>query len=139
MIQVSGKHRMVGVPVHPQIASLFPNAPLTSYEGEQLAILPHNYDSTKLLRNIGFPVPAPILSQYNWSGGTPYQAQRNTAALMTTNHRCYVLNAFGTGKTKSAIWALDYLKRMGLAKSMLVLAPLSTLQFTWARELFMTC
>ena len=44
----------------------------------------------------------------------------------------------GTGKTKSAIWAFDFLKSVGRAKRMLVVAPLSTLRFTWEREIFNT-
>jgi SNF2 family DNA or RNA helicase len=44
----------------------------------------------------------------------------------------------GTGKTKSAIWAFDHLQSIGRVKRMLVVAPLSTLDFTWAREIFLT-
>jgi SNF2 family DNA or RNA helicase len=44
----------------------------------------------------------------------------------------------GTGKTKAALWAWDYLNTRGLAKKMLVIAPLSTLKFTWLREIFAT-
>jgi SNF2 family DNA or RNA helicase len=44
----------------------------------------------------------------------------------------------GTGKTKTALWAWDYLNKQGLAKKLLVVAPLSTLNFVWAREVFNT-
>lgn len=71
-------------------------------------------------------------------GGTPFEVQRKTCALLTNNQRAYVLNGLGTGKTKSALWAWDYLRSQGLAKKLLVLAPLSTLSFTWAREVFNT-
>src|SRR5262249_21612753 len=57
---------------------------------------------------------------------------------MTENQRCYVLNSMGTGKTKCALWAYDYLRRCDVAHRMLVVAPLSTLHFTWAREVFLT-
>src|SRR4029077_18252679 len=61
-----------------------------------------------------------------------------TSAAMTMNDRFHNLNAMGTGKTKSAIWAYHFLKTDGLADKMLVAAPLSTLNFTWAREIMNT-
>jgi SNF2 family DNA or RNA helicase len=53
--------------------------------------------------------------------------------------RFYVLNDMGTGKTKATIWAYDYLRGLGLAKRMLVVAPLSTLDHVWRKEIFRTC
>jgi SNF2 family DNA or RNA helicase len=44
----------------------------------------------------------------------------------------------GTGKTKAALWAFDYLRSNGVCGKMLVSAPLSTLTFTWAKEIFAT-
>src|ERR1039457_6202143 len=57
---------------------------------------------------------------------------------MTASPRCYVLNDMGTGKTRSALWAWDYLNENKYAKKMLVVAPLSTLRFVWGREIFAT-
>jgi SNF2 family DNA or RNA helicase len=79
-----------------------------------------------------------VLHYYDWSGGTPFEVQRRTVAVLTTNKRAYVLNGLGTGKTKAAIWAFDWLRQAGEAKRMLVVAPLSTLNFTWAKEVFAT-
>jgi SNF2 family DNA or RNA helicase len=79
-----------------------------------------------------------FLASYDWCGGTPFDIQRSTVKLLVTNPRAYVLNSMGTGKTKAVLWAYDALKRVGGAKKMLVVAPLSTLRFTWAREIFMT-
>lgn len=58
--------------------------------------------------------------------------------MLTTNDRAYVLNGMGTGKTRAALWAWDYLNQVGDAKKLLVVAPVSTLNFTWAREVFTT-
>jgi SNF2 family DNA or RNA helicase len=44
----------------------------------------------------------------------------------------------GTGKTRAALWAWDYLRGNNVCGKLLVLAPLSTLNFTWAREVFAT-
>lgn len=41
-----------------------------------------------------------------------------------------------TGKTMSVLWAYDYLKSLGKANRMLVASPLSTLERTWADEIF---
>src|SRR4029077_16745828 len=40
--------------------------------------------------------------------------------------------------TKSCLWAFHWLKHTGKAKRMLVVAPLSTLSFTWEREIMAT-
>ncbi len=53
---------------------------------------------------------------------------------MTMYDKAYVLNKMGTGKTKSALWSYDYLRTQKRAQKMLVLAPLSTLDFVWAQE-----
>jgi superfamily II DNA or RNA helicase len=43
-----------------------------------------------------------------------------------------------TGKTKTSLWAADFLIRTKRIRKVLVVAPLSTLQATWAREAFKT-
>lgn len=135
---VSEKHRMLVAPLLPEIRGLFPWAPVITPAGGPCIALPHGVTETRLLRNMGYDVPAPILSQYDWRGGRPFDVQKKTAAMLTTNPRAYVLNGLGTGKTKTAIWAYDYLRRMGTVKRMLVVAPLSTLDFVWRREVFNT-
>lgn len=138
MIHISKAHKVVGVPLREDLRNLFPDAPTVTFSGNPTILLPHGFTETKLLRNVGFDVPAPILTHYDWAGGTPFEVQRKTAALLTTNQRAYVLNGMGTGKTKSALWAYDYLRKEGLAKRALVVAPLSTLNFTWGKEIFQT-
>lgn len=138
MIHISTKHRAVGVPYRPDIANLFPSAKKVTLNGNPHIVLPHGLEETRVLRNLGYDVPAPILTHYDWAGGKPFDVQRKTCAMLTTNPRAYVLNGMGTGKTKSALWAFDYLRSVGLAQRMLVVAPLSTLNFTWAREVFNT-
>jgi SNF2 family DNA or RNA helicase len=77
-------------------------------------------------------------SGYDYAGGTPFDVQRTTVELLTENHRAYVLSSMGTGKTKCVCWAYDYLRRVSSAHKMLVVCPLSTMRFTWQREIFMT-
>jgi len=77
-------------------------------------------------------------SNYDYCGGNPFNIQRTTVSFLTEHHRAYVLNSMGTGKTRCVCWAFDYLRRSNSCKRMLVVAPLSTLRFTWAREIFLT-
>lgn len=48
----------------------------------------------------------------------------------------HVFVSGNTGKTLSCIWAADYLMRLGLIRRVLVIAPLSTLDYTWGQSLF---
>jgi len=137
-IQISTKHKVVGVPLRTDVLNLFPSAKQVVMGGAPTLVVPHGPSETYMLRKLGFDVPAPILSQYDWRGGNPFDAQRRTCALLTMNQRAYVLNGMGTGKTRAALWAWDYLRSNGLCNKLLVVAPLSTLKFTWAREAFST-
>ena len=136
-IHVSAKHGVVGVPTQGNLVTLFPNAKRVTLEGNELMLLKHGVIETRLLRNMGINVPAPVLN-YDFEGGQPFEVQRKTAALLTMNTRAYVLNGMGTGKTKAALWSWRYLSRQRLAGKLLVVAPLSTLNFTWAKEIFQT-
>ena len=136
---VSAKHKVVAVPDQPIFRQIFAGVfKEVTYNGNVMLLIPHGEQETVFLRNNGLDVPAPIVSQYDWEGGSPFGIQKLTAALMTTCPRAYVLNGMGTGKTKSALWAWRYLNRKSYAQKLLVLAPLSTLSFTWAREIFAT-
>lgn len=138
-LYVSAAHKMLVVPENKVIANMFPEAKLVTLQGNSFHLVPHQPAESFLLRNMGYEVPAPILTHYQWPGEfKPFDAQRQTAGLLTMNRRAYVLNSMGTGKTSAALWAWDYLNSMGLATKMLVVAPLSTLRFTWEREIFRT-
>lgn len=136
---VSAKHKMLVVPKAAQVANMFPTAQLVTLEGNEFHLVPHMPAEAFILRSMGYTVPAPILTHYDWPGNfRPFDAQRQTAGLLTMNKRAYVLNSMGTGKTKSALWAWDFLNRQKLAGKLLVVSPLSTLKFVWAREVFST-
>lgn len=137
-VQISGKHGVVGIPFRTDIANLVPTAREVTLRGKRHLLLPHDLDETLLLRNLGLDVDAPILHRYGWPGGPAFEVQRKTAALLTTSRRAYVLSGMGTGKTRAAIWSFDFLRLLGKAKRLLIVAPLSTLNFTWAREIFTT-
>jgi SNF2 family DNA or RNA helicase len=104
-------------------------------------LVPHEPAQSFMLRKMNYDVPSPILTNYDWPhplNQPPFDAQLKTSAMLTMHNRAYVLNGMGTGKTRAALWAWDYLNKNKLANKLLVVAPLSTLKFTWAREIFAT-
>ena len=142
MIHISHQTQSIAVPFDEQLASLFPHGVRFEFEGEKLILVPHGVEETRMLRNLGHTtLPSPIEEHYDFpsvDGKRPFAKQVLTAVLMIMNHQCFVLNGMGTGKTKAAIWAYHFLRRTGKVKRMLVVAPLSTLRFTWEREIFNT-
>jgi SNF2 family DNA or RNA helicase len=141
MILISHQTRSVVTEYRDDIAALFPHGRRFKWEGNDLIAVPHGIDETRLLRNLDLPVPAPITEHYGFpsaDGKRPFAKQVLTAAQMVMNAHNYVLNGMGTGKTKACLWAFDYLRSEGKANRMLTVAPLSTLDFTWAREVFHT-
>lgn len=138
-VQVSSRHKLVGVPHADAVANLFPAAREHEFDGVKHLLLPHGVTETFMLRRLGYDVPAPILTHYEWpfpAGRPPFDVQKKTCALLTLNQRAYVLNDMGTGKTSCPLWAWDYLRSNGFAGKMLVVAPLSTLHAAWEREIF---
>ena len=134
---VSAKHKSVLLPYDTGVANIIHNAkPVTLRDSRYLAV-PHSIEETKLLNNMGYEIPSPILSYYDWSGAPAFDTQQSTAAMLVSNTRAYVLNSIGTGKTRSSLFAYDYLRSIGMVKKMLVVCPLSTMSLVWERETFM--
>jgi SNF2 family DNA or RNA helicase len=97
----------------------------------------HGVEEVKVLRNLGFDVPSPIRYYYEWSGTyKPFAAQETTADFLTSHGRAFCLNDLGTGKSLSTLWSYDYMRSIRLAGKLLIVSPLSTLERTWADELF---
>jgi SNF2 family DNA or RNA helicase len=126
------------VPADPRISVMVPHAKSFISDGQAMMLVPHKVDETQVLRNLGYEVQPPVMLGYDWRGTTPFDAQRITTALITTHKRSYVFNGLGTGKTRAALFAYDYLKKTtpGYGK-LLVTAPLTTLRQTWEREVAM--
>jgi SNF2 family DNA or RNA helicase len=114
-----------------------PTAREITVRGNNIVVVPHRVDEVKVLRNLGFDAPSPILHYYKWLGRyTPYDHQKQTAAFLTVNQRGLVLNEIGTGKTQSALWAADYLLKTKQIKKVLIISPLSTLERVWGDAIF---
>lgn len=122
-----------------RVVPYVPGAKMVNIKGNQIVSVPHEHDVTKFLRNIGIGAPGPILSYYDWPclfPNGPFIHQRETGEFCSLHPRAYVLNDMGTGKTVSVLWAFDWLRRIGKVDWLLVVSPLSTLERTWADEVY---
>ena len=134
-VRISKTREIVALEFDQRIANIVPHR-VREANGRKFMLLPHRVKVCKLLLNFGIHVPAPILSRYDWSNTTPFDSQRDTAALLTVNPRAYVLSEMGTGKTRGVLYAIDYLLRRKEIKKVLVVSPLSTLTSVWEHEIF---
>lgn len=96
------------------------------------------YENTLALTKLGIKkVPSSILKEYKWTGRfSPMAHQKDTAAFIINNPKCFVFNEQGVGKTASAAWAADYLLNIGKINRVLVVCPLSIMKAAWQRDLF---
>lgn len=123
----------------PDIAAIIPGSRLGKAGEEPVVAVPHTLNNARQLASLGVRVASPILRdpRFAWGGQyKPFSHQRLTANMMTLYPRMYVLNDPGTGKTRSAIWAIEYLRAAQEAQSTLIIAPLSTLDTVWRDEIF---
>jgi SNF2 family DNA or RNA helicase len=120
-----------------QLLTLIPTARAITLKGQKFVAIPHRLDETRVLTNLGMTPPSPIRYHYKWSGSyMPFRAQMDTAEFLTLHPRSYVLSEMGTGKTMSILWAFDYLRNISKLNKMLVVCPLSTMERTWADEVW---
>lgn len=107
-------------------------------QGDKLLLAaPHNSDTVAAARRMGLEVPTSVETRYNYPGRfEPFDHQYTTTEFFTMHRKCLCLNDMGTGKTASALWAMDWLMREGLIRKTLVVCTLSTIRVTWEREMF---
>jgi len=135
-VLVSTRHNALVLPYRKDVHNLVPESKPFKHNGRALLSVKFEDDIVRLLRNLGVDAPAPIDHKYQWSGSTPFDSQRETAAMLTASKRAYVLSSMGVGKTRAALFAYDFLREQGLVGNCLVVAPLSTLVPVWENEIF---
>jgi len=138
MLLIENKRKVVFAPENTQqVLEAIPHARAFEHKGQELVAVHHGVDERIVLRNFGLDVPPPILHYYDWPARniTARTHQKHTAAFLTNYRLALCLNAPGTGKTLSALWAADFLMREGIIKRVLVIAPKSTLLSVWGKEL----
>lgn len=84
-------------------------------------------------------LPSPITRDYDWPGiHRPFNHQTTTAEFLSIRPRAFCFNEAGTGKTSAAIWAADYLMKIGQVKRVLIVCPLSIMYSAWQADIFKT-
>lgn len=122
-----------------RITTVIPTSRLVHHKGDTLVAVPHKPDETKVLRNIGFDVPDPMKYYYEYPGRfKPFDAQIESASFLAMNPRCFCLNSMGLGKTVTSLWTYDYMRHIKQVRKALIICPLSTMERTWADEIFKT-
>jgi len=125
-----------------RITTVIPTAKVINHKGTQLVAVPHRPDETRVLKQLGFDIQAPMSLHYEWPKAygryDPYAAQLDTASFASMHPRCFINNSMGTGKTLSALWAYDYLRKSKQVNKLLIVCPLSTMERTWGDEIFKT-
>lgn len=122
-----------------RVTSVIPTAKIANTKQGPVVAIPHRPDEVRVLRNLGFNPPDPMLEYYKWPGGfKPFDAQRFSASFLSMNSRGYLLNSMGLGKTITSLWAFDYLRKSKAVNKALIVCPLSTMERTWADEIFRT-
>lgn len=136
---ISDKKKILLRDSHPtRITTVMPTARIVTYKGVELVVAPHELDEVKVLNNMGYDLPSPIGYDYHWPSRypAPMAHQIVTSSNLTLSKRHFVLNDLGTGKGLSALWAFDYLRKIGKVKRMLIVTPLSTMETVWANEIW---
>lgn len=122
-----------------RVLTVIPKSRKVLHEGKEYIAVRHGSDEVRVLNNLGVAAPPPILSRYSWpidGDRKPFEAQLTTAAFFTQHTRLFCLNEMGTGKTLASLWGYDYLRSEGLLHRVLIVSTLSTLERTWADEIF---
>lgn len=120
-----------------RVLSVIPAAKKIMVQSVPYVVVRHALEEVKVLRNIGINAPSPMGYYYNWPGRfKPFAAQKQAAEFMSLEWRSFNLSEMGTGKTLATLWAYDYLRSLGFIEKTLVVTPLSTMELTWADEIF---
>lgn len=120
-----------------RIQEVIPRAKTLTQQGKNFLVMPHTVRNVQILTELGMKPPSPILCHYEWAGKfKPFKHQEMTADFLTRHRKALVLNEIGTGKSNAALWAADYLMRVGEVSRCLIISPLSTLQRVWADAIF---
>lgn len=137
LVHLPSKRLVLNLANPDRVLTVIPTARPFDYKGHTLIAVPHRLDEVRVLRNLGIQAPSPIEHHYEWPGlHHPFKAQLATSSFLTLSPKAFVLNDMGTGKTLAVLWAFDFLRSLGLVRKMLVTCPLSTMERTWADEVF---
>src|ERR1017187_6457039 len=99
MIKVYPETKQLVMPYRADVEAILTPSAAQRFEANNawwLAV-DHNVQAVRLLRNLGLEAPSPVLSEYDWGGGHPFESQAITADMCTIARRAYVLSEMGVG------------------------------------------
>lgn len=104
---------------------------------DKVVVVRHDQKSYELLKSRGMLLPPPV-KRYGYPGRfKPMQHQKETVEFLVNNPRSCCTDPIGSGKTNSALWAMDYLVSQGCVKRTLIVAPVSVRESVWMNEIFL--
>lgn len=97
-------------------------------------------ENSQRLANMGYDQTVSTIERdYDYPGMfKPFDHQRKTASFLTLYKKAFCFNEQGTGKTMAAIWAADYLMKVGQVNRVLIACPLSIMQSAWQNDIMKT-
>jgi SNF2 family DNA or RNA helicase len=120
------------------ILNAIPGGRIAPVNGNRFVVVPHTADVVKVLRNLGLDPPLIDLDSFHYTGRhQPFKHQIYSTKFLVTHKRAFNLSDMGTGKTKSALWAAEYLMQQGFIKRIIIACPLSVVS-VWEEEAWNT-
>lgn len=116
-------------------AGVMPTA-LTKINKLPVVVFDNSFKTTNLLRSSGLNAPSLEETCQYFGMFTPMAHQRETVKFFMDHRRCYCANGLGTGKTLSALWAAEFLRRYGQIRRILVVCPKSAMRNAWEKTIF---
>lgn len=118
-------------------AGCMPKA-LSKLNGLPVVVFDNSYKTTYLLRSSGLSAPSLEETCQYFGMFTPMAHQRETVKFFLDHRRCYCANGLGTGKTVTAFWSAEFLRKFGEIRRILVVAPKSAMRNAWEKTIFTT-
>ena len=110
----------------------------TVIDQDGTVLVPWTHQAQQTLAYLGLPFISPISRDYDFAGPyTPAAHQLLICNMVSMHKKGYCFADMGMGKTASLIWAVDYLKRLGIVKKILVVAPKVVCRSAWQHEIAM--
>ena len=111
---------------------------LIPYTGGKAVCAPTTVANYRHLLACGMQAPSPVDDPAWQYTGTfkPMSHQVKTVRSILRHRRSFVLDDPGTGKTNSAIWAIQAMMERGGVRRVLIVAPLSIVDGVWRDALF---
>ena len=113
-------------------------APLAKSAVPGYCAVERTYHNMLLLTGMDLDVPDPM-EDYTWPaapGVEAWDTQKQVSSFMVLNPRSFVVSDLRTGKTRSALWAADWLmSSAGRRLRCLILSDINALENTWANEI----